>query len=57
MTCLWCPAPARKRFCSTKCKNAYHRAARLWAEKLISEGLLTIDTLKRLDGAYTETER
>ncbi len=59
--CLWCAAPFtakkvgahQKRFCSSRCKNRYHAAARKWADRAFSFGLLSIFDLKAAEASCT----
>ena len=47
MRCLWCNQPfdpgtrgELKRFCSTRCRTAFHSAARRWVAWAVEAGLL-----------------
>jgi hypothetical protein len=59
--CSWCDRPFRlrrtggtpKKFCSPAHRNAFHTAARKWAEKAVADGRITLDDLKRDPGACT----
>ncbi len=59
--CPWCAAPFiskkvgahRKRFCSARCRNRYHAAARKWVQKAIGVGLLSIVDLKAAEASCT----
>jgi hypothetical protein len=53
----WCPWCGRsfaaggrggreRRFCSTRCRQTFHSAARLWAIALVEGGLLSHDALR-----------
>jgi hypothetical protein len=63
MNCLWCKTTfepratggSPQRFCDTDCRNAFHRAARVWAINAIEAGtLITLDQLNNRPGAaYT----
>jgi endogenous inhibitor of DNA gyrase (YacG/DUF329 family) len=52
--CAWCGAKFQsrvvgahlKRFCSTRCQDRFHAAARRWAERAIVEGRLSLIDLK-----------
>ncbi len=52
--CEWCDGrftpkkvgAHRKRFCSPRCKNRYHAAARKWVQKAMAAELLCIADLK-----------
>jgi hypothetical protein len=51
--CIWCGAPFRplgargkKRFCSDRCRAAYHRGCRVWAMRAIDEGQLSMDAIR-----------
>ena len=53
-TCVWCGAPFRplgargkKRFCSDRCRAAYHRGCRVCATRAIDEGQLSMDAIRR----------
>ena len=55
--CLWCDRPYRsrgacgKRFCSDRCRAAFHRGCRLWAMRAVGEGLRTWQLLGSLSGS------
>ena len=56
-TCLWCGRPfkartggTRQTYCCPRHRVAFHTAARLWAERRVAVGLLTIDDLKHGPG-------
>ena len=55
--CPWCDRPFKpkpgKKFCRTSCKDAFHRAVRLWMHKALDAGLVSIDTLRAMDAPYT----
>lgn len=59
--CLFCDRPFQarrtggtpKKFCSPAHRNAFHTAARKWAEKAVADGRITLDDLKRDPGACT----
>jgi hypothetical protein len=50
--CLWCKAPFRprgatgKRFCSDRCRAAYHRGLRVWAMRAVQEGRLSLEAVR-----------
>jgi len=51
--CIWCGVPFRplgargkKRFCSDRCRAAYHRGCRVWAMRAIDEGQLSMDAIR-----------
>jgi hypothetical protein len=51
--CIWCGAPFRplgargkKRFCSDRCRAAYHRGCRVWAMRAVDEGQLSMDAVR-----------
>ena len=52
--CLWCNEEftrrqnggSRQRFCQSKCRAKFHKAARIWTEREIAEGRLTIEELR-----------
>jgi hypothetical protein len=51
--CIWCGAPFRplgasgkKRFCSDRCRAAYHRGCRVWAMRAVDEGQLSMDAIR-----------
>ncbi len=54
--CLWCRATYRRRttggsvqrFCSARCRSAFHLAARRWALRQIDEGRLEVGSLREL---------
>lgn len=35
-----------QRFCRTRCRRSFHSAARIWAEREIKEGRLTVEKLR-----------
>src|SRR5271156_264137 len=52
--CLWCKRPfeprrggSRQRFCCPSHRSKLHTTARLWAERAISAGILTIPDLQK----------
>ena len=53
-SCLWCGSqfPPRKlgahqkRFCSSRCRSAFHTAARRWAEQALVRGDISVSDLK-----------
>ena len=59
--CPWCAAPFtfkivgahRKRFCSPRCKDRYHTAARKWVQKAIDAELISIADLKAAEVSCT----
>jgi hypothetical protein len=59
--CSWCDRPFRvrrtggtpKKFCSPAHRNAFHTAARKWAEKAVADGRITLDDLKHAPAACT----
>ena len=59
--CLWCEAEFvakkvganPKRFCSPKCKTAFHTAARRWAERALADGFLCVSDLRDPAASYT----
>ena len=63
--CPWCGEPFtpktvgghRKKFCSARCRNRYHAAARQWVQKAVSVGLLSIADLKVVQASCTTQER
>jgi hypothetical protein len=62
--CLWCKAPFRprgatgKRFCSDRCRAAYHRGCRVWAMRAVNEGQLSMDAIRSASRKpYTEFPR
>jgi hypothetical protein len=60
-TCLLCDRPFQarrtggtpKKFCSPAHRNAFHTAARKWAEKAVAGGRITLDDLKADPAACT----
>lgn len=52
--CPWCGCDYDRRrsggqpqrFCRVKCRRAFHSATRIWAEREIAEGRLTIEELR-----------
>jgi hypothetical protein len=50
--CLWCGAAFRprgavgKRFCSDRCRAAFHRGCRLWAMQAVAEGRLPMEAIR-----------
>jgi hypothetical protein len=59
--CFWCGAPFSaktvganpKKFCSALCKNEFHTATRLWAERALADGRLSLNELKAPAASYT----
>jgi hypothetical protein len=59
--CLLCDRPFQprrtggtpKKFCCPAHRNAFHTAARKWAEKAVADGRITLDDLKRDPAACT----
>jgi hypothetical protein len=56
-TCLWCKRPfeprrggSRQRFCCPRHRIEFHTAARLWSERALVRGMLTIDNLQNGPG-------
>jgi hypothetical protein len=61
-TCLCCPVQFEpftrggktKIFCSTSCRARFHKAARIWTEKAVAAGLLSVEVvLGALRPTYT----
>ncbi len=56
LSCTWCNEPFeprtvgahRKRFCSSTCKDAYHKALRKWAQRAADHGEVTVAELKAI---------
>ena len=53
-TCAWCKEPFTTRkggkpqqFCKEDCRNAFHRACRIWAEEQFWSGELPVSLLKQ----------
>ena len=52
--CLWCGKAFRprgatgKRFCSDRCRAAFHRGCRLWAMRAVEEGRLSLQAVQCL---------
>ena len=51
--CIWCGVPFRplgargkKRFCSDRCRAAFHRGCRVWAMRAVDEGQLSMDAIR-----------
>jgi hypothetical protein len=50
--CLWCgkafrpPGVVGKRFCSDRCRAAFHRGCRLWAMQAVAEGRLSMEAVR-----------
>ncbi len=63
--CLWCGAEFLakkvganpKRFCSERCKNCFHSAARRWAEQALADGRISLKDLKDSASSYTTGRR
>ena len=62
MICPWCDGPmtprttggSQKRFCSTRCRSAFHTAARRFVDAGIRSGALTVDQVRNApQSAYT----
>ncbi len=62
--CLWCNrsfaaktvGAHAKKFCQPSCKDQFHRAARLWAEKAIARGKLSVADIRAAQAWYTTGE-
>jgi hypothetical protein len=57
MCCDWCAGPVEtggrgsaKRFCSSACRAAFHRAARRWALGELAAGRVTVAQLRAVPG-------
>jgi hypothetical protein len=53
VACLWCGRSfkprlggSRQRFCCPSHRNAFHTAARIWAERAVVSGVLTVSDLR-----------
>ncbi len=54
MSCLWCEGEFQprasggsgQRFCSKDCRQEYHRACRIWADRVVTAGLLPASALR-----------
>jgi hypothetical protein len=51
--CVWCQlafrprgAGGKKRFCSDRCRAAFHRGCRLYAMRAVNEGQLSMDAIR-----------
>jgi hypothetical protein len=62
--CLWCGCSFTPRrggsprvFCASGCRTAFHTAARLWAERAVAAGSLTIADLQNGDPAACKLGR
>jgi hypothetical protein len=63
--CLWCGAPFSaktvganpKKFCSALCKNEFHTATRLWAERALADGRLSLKDLRDSAASCTTAGR
>src|SRR5689334_11895881 len=60
-TCVWCEkafrprGAVRKRFCSDRCRAAFHRGCRVWAMQAIAEGRLSIEAVRNASKSpYTD---
>ena len=59
--CDWCGNPFEprkfgrheKRFCSTRCKDQFHTAARRYVDQAISAGAISVDDLKAAQSSCT----
>jgi hypothetical protein len=51
-TCNWCGVAFRprgatgKRFCSDRCRAAFHRGCRVWAMRAVDEGRLSLEVIR-----------
>jgi hypothetical protein len=52
-TCVWCrvafrprDAGGKKRFCSARCRAAFHRGCRVWAMRAVEEGRLSLEVIR-----------
>jgi hypothetical protein len=57
--CLWCGRPfaprcggSPQRYCSPSHRGEFHTAARVWTERALAAGALTIDELRNGDGRF-----
>src|SRR5712675_1640877 len=65
LACLWCSRSfeprrggSRQTYCRPACRAAYHKAARLWCEREIADGRLTVQDLRSdVAVAYTLPQR
>jgi hypothetical protein len=65
LACLWCSRSfeprrggSRQTYCRPACRAAYHKAARLWYERAIANGWLTVQDLRSSGAvAYTLPQR
>ena len=64
--CVWCDRPFKmrqsgghaQRFCSPRCRLAFHAAARCWALDAIEAGVLRVDDIKQgIQPTYTSRRR
>ena len=63
--CFWCGAEFSaktvganpKKFCSEKCRNCLHSAARRWAERALADGRLSLKDLRDSASSYTTGRR
>jgi hypothetical protein len=51
--CVWCRvafrprgAGGKKRFCSDRCRAAFHRGCRVWAMRAVDEGRLSLEVIR-----------
>lgn len=52
--CAWCgqafsprsSGGKAQKFCKTRCRRAFHSVARIWAEREIAEGRLSVEELR-----------
>jgi hypothetical protein len=51
--CLWCNAAfkaggrgSKRRFCSSRCRTAFHTACRSFAAQAVLDGRLTVDAIR-----------
>ncbi len=62
--CLWCNrafaaktvGAHAKKFCRQRCKDQFHRAARIWSERAIAKGKLSVADLRATQASYTAGE-
>jgi hypothetical protein len=57
MTCIWCGAFARKRFCKNKCRYQFHRSLALYGKREFEAAKVPVSTLRELHAAYTAKEK
>jgi hypothetical protein len=66
--CEWCHSPFTprntkatggkpQRFCKAPCREAFHTASRIWVQKCIDAGTVSVSDLKRVTALHRQNAR